>query len=76
MCITGVQYSDQQFLKVLLYLVLSNIGYIPPVIQNILVAYFISHRFYLLILKTSPLPTGNHEFVLCICEFASFCYIH
>ena len=63
----GVQYSDSQFLKVILHLwLLWNIGYVPCVVQYILVAYFIHNSLYLLISYPyvtplpSPLPTGNH----------------
>ena len=75
-----------QFLKVTLHLqLLQNIGYIPCVVQCILVTYFIPNILYLLIPYPSiapprfPLPTGTHYFVLYICEsgedlFLTFSY--
>ena len=66
-----------QFSKVTLHLqLLQNIVYIPCVVQYILVAYFTPNSFYLSLLhpNIAPplLPTGNHQFVLYICESASF----
>ena len=56
-------YNDSQFLKVILHLALWNIGYIPHVVQYILLTYFILNSLLLLIsypyvaLPTFPLPT-------------------
>ena len=48
--VTSVQYSDSQFLKIILHLqLLWNIGYIPCVVQYILVAYFVHDSLYFLI---------------------------
>ena len=57
----------------------------PVFVQHILVAYFVHNSLYLLTqyllipylnvaLPSSPLLTGNHQFVLC--ESISFCYSH
>ena len=54
-----------------------NIGYIFHIVQYILIAYSI-HKSQHPLIPTPPstpyfpLPTGNHKFVPCICESASF----
>ena len=64
--VPGVQYSDSQFLKVILHLkLLQNFGYIPYVVQYTLVVYFIPNSLFLLIPfpltapSPFPLPSGN-----------------
>ena len=76
--VTGIQYSDSQFLKVMFHLqLLQHTGHIPCVTQFIFVAYFMPDSLYLLTPSpyiTLSLPTGNRWFVLC--KSASFCYSH
>ena len=79
--IAGVQHNDSKFLWIILHLqLLQYIGCIPCVVQCILVAYLPQAQQLLplnplrlsLALLPFPLHTGNHSFVLCICESVSF----
>ena len=51
---------------------------IPPILDPILYPMLCTSHSPTLILPLPPpyLLAGNHFFVLCICEFASFCCIH
>ena len=77
----GAQYSDSQMFKGYTpFIVIKQYWlYIPHVAQYILVADFIRNTLYLLLpsLYVFPppaphLPTGDHKFVLYICDSGSF----
>ena len=78
--LTGIQYSDTQFLKVILHLQIIIKYYIPCVIQYILVAYFIPNSLCLLISYPYTaqlpyhLPTGTTNFFSIFVSLLSFCY--
>ena len=78
--VSGAQHRDSKFVQILLHLQLQNIGRIPCALQYVLVAYlFCAQQFVFLnplphlTPPHSPLPVGNHQFVLYICLFLSCC---
>ena len=68
---------------IILHLKLSQNNAFPSAVSiSLLLIYIIHSSLYLLIPCSClapfffPLPTGNHQFILCISSLFLFCYIH
>ena len=70
----GIQYSDSQFLKVILHFIVIIKYWLYMVIKYILVLIvcFIANNLYLLIYYSYSFPLCNLQFVLLICEYVLF----